>query len=148
MTTRNRNLFQAILRLTVVFIVGWAVAFWPARLGRPDGGVQWMSIAAACCLVSGWVAVVLESIPAFRGDIRLMLGQMGVRVFAVVAAAIVVRLLHPEFGIVDFYGWLIGFYLLAMTTEVALLRQKFASLSVASDPDPNSRMTDSSTGKL
>jgi len=128
MISQNHKVVQTILRLTGVFVVGWVIAFWPARMSRPDG-VQWMSIAACCCMVPGWLAVVLERVPVFRSDINLMLGQMGIRFFAVTVAAVAVKFCRPEFGFVDFYGWLIGFYLLAMVTEVIFLREKFAAMS-------------------
>lgn len=128
MTSQNRKSVQSILRLTGVFVVGWVIAFWPARMSRPDG-VQWMSVAACCCMIPGWLAVVLERVPACRGDVNLMLGQMGIRFFAVMVAAVTVKVWQPEFGFVDFYGWLVGFYLLAMVTEVIFLREKFAAIS-------------------
>jgi hypothetical protein len=125
----------AVLRLTIVIAVGWVIAFWPARLARPEHGVLWMSIAALCCLVPGWIVVLLEKLTIFRSDLNLILGQMAVRFMAVMVACVAVKWRQPQFGFVDFYGWLIGFYLLAMIVEVVLLREKFEVLSKSRDTE-------------
>ena len=113
--------------------VGWVVCFWPARMLSPEHGVKWMSIAAICCLVPGWIVVLLERLAIFRGD-RLIFGQMLVRFLAILVAALTVKWLRPDLGLVEFYGWLIVFYLLAMSYEVVLLRER---LTVQSKSPPN-----------
>ena len=125
-TSKDRPILQTVFRLTMIMAVGWVLCFWPAKMLRPEHGVKWMSIAAICCLGPGWIVVLLERLAIFRGDIKLMLGQMGVRFLAIMGAALVVKWREPQFGLADFYGWLIVFYLLAMVYEVILLREKFA----------------------
>ncbi len=132
----------------MIMAIGWVVCFWPARILRPDHGVKWMSIAAICCLGPGWIVVLLERLAIFRGDIKLTLGQMCVRMLAVLIAAIVVRWREPQFGLADFYGWLIVFYLLAMVYEVILLREKFASQPSLPKAESTPEVTDLSSGKL
>lgn len=147
-TSQNRSLLQSVLRLTIVMVVGWVLCFWPARMLRPEHGVKWMSIAAICCLCPGWIVVLLERLAIFRGDIKLMLGQMLVRVVAIMSAALLVRLNNPAFGLADFYGWLIIFYLLAMVYEIILLREKFAQQVQPPSSEPVSEVADLSSGKL
>lgn len=132
----------------MIMVVGWVLCFWPARMLRPEHGVKWMSIAAICCLGPGWIVVLLERLAIFRGDIKLMLGQMCVRFLAVLIACIAVKMQHPEFGLVDFYGWLIVFYLLAMVYEVILLREKFAKQPKSPPTESATQVTDLSSGKL
>ena len=127
-----------VLRLTLMVAAGWVVAFWPARLARGEDGVLWMSVAALSCLVPGWVVVLLEKLTIFRGDLALILGQMGVRFLAIVVTCGLVRWQQPQFGFFDFYGWVIWFYLLAMIVEVVLLREKFDALPV--ERDANDRL--------
>ena len=147
-TSQNRSLLQLVLRLTIIMAVGWVLCFWPARTLRPDHGVKWMSIAAICCLGPGWIVVLLERLAIFRGDIKLMLGQMCVRFLAVMIACIVVKMQRPEFGLADFYGWLIVFYLLAMIYEVILLREKFAGQPKSPPTESATKVADLSSGKL
>jgi hypothetical protein len=40
-----------------------------------------------------------------------------------------VKKLRPDLGIVDFFGWLIAFYLLALAVEVTLLKRSVAASS-------------------
>lgn len=126
---QGKTTVQAVTHLTIVFLIAWVLCFWPARLVRPEHGVWWMSVAAICCLVPGWIVVLLERLAIFRGDIKLILGQMCVRFFAVLITGVVVKWREPQFGLLDFYGWLIVFYILAMVMEVILLREKFSKQS-------------------
>ena len=112
------------MTLTVVLTIGWAICFWPARLLNPETGVLWMTIAAICCLIPGWVVVFLSGLAIFPNELAAMLVQTMVRMSSVAGAAVVVRKLYPHIGVADFFGWLIGFYLLALTIEVTLLLPK------------------------
>ena len=109
--------------LTVVVAVGWAVCFLPARMLRGDSGVWWMTIAAICCLIPGWIVVFLSMVAIVRNEFTAMAMQMLVRLFTVATVALVVRKFRPELGFVDFFGWLVGFYLLALVTEVMVLKK-------------------------
>jgi hypothetical protein len=115
---------RAALWLTIAMAAGWAVCFWPARYLRGSAGVQWMSVAAICCLIPGWFVVFLSGLAIVRSELSAMLLQTGVRLFSVSGAALVVRTLKPEFGLADFFGWLVGFYLLALVVEVNVFRQQ------------------------
>ena len=108
--------------LTFYLAVAWVLCFWPARALRGSAGVWWMSLAAIAVLVPGWIVVFLSGIAILRNDLATALIQTMIRLFAVAGTAVIVRILRPELGIVDFFGWLIAFYLLALAIEVALLR--------------------------
>ena len=58
-----------------------------------------------------------------RNEFTAMAIQMLIRLFAVASVALVVRRFRPELGFVDFFGWLVGFYLLALVAEVVVLRK-------------------------
>ncbi len=113
-----RGGLRSALLLTVVMLAGWAICFWPARYLRGVSGVQWMSIAAFCCLVPGWCVVFLSGLAMFRNELAAMMLHSGLRLFLVAGAALAVKKLHPELGFTDFYGWLVGFYLLALVVDV------------------------------
>lgn len=112
---------RAALQLTAVILAGWAACAWPAWSFRGVTGLQWMSIAAICCLIPGWIVVFLPRLAIFSNDLQTMLVQTTIRMTSVAAVAIVVRSLRPELGLADFYGWLIGFYLLALACELWVL---------------------------
>ena len=82
-----------------------------------------MTIAAICCLIPGWIVVLLSMVAIVRDELSAMLIQTMVRLFIVAGVALAVRKLRPELGITDFFGWLIGFYLLALFAEVKLLKR-------------------------
>ena len=110
--------------LTAVMGIGWVLCFWPARLLIGESGVWWMTLAAVCCLVPGWIVVFLSGLAIFPNDLAAMLVQTMLRVGVVSTVAVSVKVLRPEVGVADFFGWLIGFYMLALATEVVLLRRK------------------------
>lgn len=114
---------RSVIRLTLVLAAGWAVCFWPAKSLNPETGVKWMSIAALCCLVPGWFVVLLDRLAIFPNALVVMLVQTSVRMATVGGAVVVVKRTHPEIGLAEFHGWLIGFYLLALFVEVQLLRR-------------------------
>jgi len=125
---------SAIL-LTVVIAAAWGVCFWPARALRSDG-VLWMSIAAICCLIPGWIVVFLSGLAIFSNELAVMLVQTMVRLMSVSVVAIVVKKTRPELGFAGFFGWLVGFYLLALLTEVWLMfRHRSSSQSAVSTSD-------------
>ena len=109
--------------LTFAMAVGWLVCFWPARALRGQSGVWWMTIAAICCLIPGWIVVFLSMVAIVRNEFTAMASQMLVRMLAVASVALVVRKFRPELGFVDFFGWLVGFYLLALVAEVVVLKK-------------------------
>ena len=137
MTEQNRtSVLTPALTLTAAVAAGWAVCFWPARSMNAESGVFWMSIAAICCLVPGWIVVFLSGLAIFPTDLSAMLGQTMVRLFSVAGVAIVTKKLKPEVGFEDFYGWLVGFYLLTMAVEVWMLRQSLNKSSQCPDDQP------------
>jgi hypothetical protein len=110
--------------LTIVLAVGWCVCFFPARWLRGESGIWWMTIAAICCLIPGWIVVFLSMVAIVRDELSAMLIQTMVRLFTVAGVALAVRKFRPELGFVDFFGWLVGFYLLALFVEVKLLKRR------------------------
>lgn len=125
--SERRGLLTSVGHLTMVMVAGWVLCYWPARLLRGQAGVIWMTIAAVCCLVPGWIVVLMSSLAVFPNDLAAMLAQTAVRLATAGGAAVAVKVARPEIGAVEFYGWLILFYLLAQITEVVLLRRNAAA---------------------
>lgn len=118
---RQNDVFRLGVNLTFAIAAGWVICFWPARMLNGSAGVWWMSMAAICCLIPGWIVVFLASLAIFPNDLSAMLVQMTVRLVVVGGAAIIVKRRYPELGPGDFTGWLVGFYMLALFVEVYLL---------------------------
>lgn len=114
---------KSALLLTLVMLVCWGLCFFPAHSLRGMPGVGWMSLAAVSCLIPGWIVVCLSAVSVLRDEASVMMVQSMVRLLAVASVALVVRSLRPQLGFVDFFAWLILFYLLAMAVEVYLLRR-------------------------
>ncbi len=84
-----------------------------------------MTIAVICCLIPGWIVVLLSTVAIVRDQLSAMLIHMMVRLFLVAGVALAIRKLRPELGMADFYGWLIVFYILALIVEVRLVKRQF-----------------------
>lgn len=123
MKASSQRRFRVIWAFTGIMLASWAVCFWPARLLRGQAGVWWMSLAAICCLVPGWIIVFLSRLAIFPNDLAELLTQTLLRLGLIGAAALLVRQLYPAVGVVDFYGWLTGFYILALVAETILARR-------------------------
>lgn len=128
MISHNKGgVLQSVVLLTVAIAVGWVLAFWPARIMSSDSGIMWMSVAAVTCLIPGWIVLALSFLSVFANDLSAMVVQSMVRLGSVALVAVLVRKQRPELGFADFFGWLVGFYLLALLTEVLLLRRSAES---------------------
>ena len=88
-----------------------------------------MSLAAIAVLVPGWIVVFLSGAAILRNHLAAMLVQTMIRLFSVAGTSVAVKKLRPDLGIVDFFGWLIAFYLLALAVEVTLLKRKISAAS-------------------
>ncbi len=122
MTSRQVDgVFRQAILLTVIMLLGWVAAFWPARVWAGGDGIRWMSFAAGTCLISGWMAVGVPRLSLFPNDLAVMLAQTMTRLALVSIVAVVIKKMFPQVGFRQFYGWLIGFYLLALAAEVGLL---------------------------
>ena len=130
MTQNSRGAaLKSALWLTFFVALGWVLCFWPARMLRDEAGVWWMSLAAIAVLVPGWIVVFLSTAAILRNDLSVMLVQTMIRLFSVAGTALAVKKLRPDLGIIDFFGWLVAFYLLALAVEVTLLKLNVAATS-------------------
>lgn len=77
-----------------------------------------MSLAAVVVLCSGLVGVVLVPVITSGNSNAEPLLHAGNRTLWVVVAAAATRLLQPQLGLSEFYGWLMFFYLDLLVLEV------------------------------
>lgn len=142
------SVLKACLTLTACVAAVWVLCFWPARILNGNAGVQWMTIAAFCCLIPGWVVVFLGTLDMFPNELAAMLVQMTVRTTVVGSALVIVKRKHPEFEPDMFMWWVAAFYVVALFTEAGLLlAQQKSSRQInqnsKSDSGTNPTLTDS-----
>lgn len=113
---------RLFLLLPLSVLAGWAVCFWPAKLLRPEEGVFWMSVAAGCCLLCGMIVILVPLVVRAQNDLAIFLIQMMIRFGSLAGVALYVRSHWPRLGVLDFFGWLILFYLLTLLLEVKFSR--------------------------
>lgn len=86
-----------------------------------------MSVAAISCLLPGWIVVFLSRLAIFRNELVGWLVSTFVRLGCVAGTALVVKFLRPGFGLIDFFGWLCGFYFLTLALEARFVLRKQSS---------------------
>jgi hypothetical protein len=85
-------------------------------------GLQGLAVSAGLCLLPGLVTVWLaSSVKDPMVKVWLTVGGMLVRMFVVLMAALVFYTLRPEWGMAEFYTWLIVFYNVLLFAETWLL---------------------------
>ncbi len=96
----------------------WVVAYWPSLWLHGRIGVLWMTGALLLCGVPSLIntGLALFSVAA-EPLVRVWL-HMAVRVGVVFAGVLIVRSGWPQVGVSQFYGWVMGFYLVTMGFEV------------------------------
>lgn len=109
---------KALFNIVIVTAGLWAVSYWPCLVlnGRP--GVVWMTAAVLLCGLPGFVNQIISRSQATRDPLVGVWVHMAVRVFFVFFGVVVVKAGWPLVGISQFYGWLMGFYLITMACEV------------------------------
>ncbi len=107
-------LLVSLAALLVLSIPALLVAGWAGLLG--------LGLSAVLCVIPGLVTVGLVSAvkdPATR--VMFIVGGMIVRMLVVLIAALGMHQAHPEFGLLEFYIWLIVFYNVLLLAETWLL---------------------------
>jgi hypothetical protein len=82
-----------------------------------SAGIAWMSLSAAACAIPAWLACGVVASGLVRSDVGKVLLPMAIRMLPCLCVALIVSQVRPELGVSEFYGWLVGFYLLALAVE-------------------------------
>ena len=114
---------------TVALLLGgtaglWLVAAYPAYLLGGSEGLVYSGVAALLCLlpVVGtlvWAARALHGKP--EQALAAVLGGTGLRLVAVIGAAVSLHQTAPYFHNRGFLVWVVVFYLVTLTLEMCLL---------------------------
>ena len=107
-----------MLNIVIVSAGLWAVSYWPSLMLNGRLGVVWMTVAVVLCGLPAFVNRVAARSFVTRDALVGVWVHMAVRVGFVFFGVVVVRAGWPLVGISQFYGWLMGFYLITMACDV------------------------------
>jgi hypothetical protein len=116
--------------MRLLVLIGGTAALWlllglPARhLGGGDNALKFAGVAALLCSVPMAATLVVTTRLANRKPQMLaigVLGATGLRMFVVLAGALVLATIDPFFGRPVFWFWLVVFYLATLALDVGLL---------------------------
>ena len=96
----------------------WVVAYWPSLWLHGRIGVLWMTGALLLCGVPSVINTGLALFGVAAEPLVRVWLHMAVRVGVVFAGVLIVRSGWPQVGVSQFYGWVMGFYLVTMGFEV------------------------------
>lgn len=113
-----------LLRLFLVLLAGWLLAYWPAGILHKSSGVLWLTIAALLMFCSGIAGLAIVRVLQKENSLTESFLHSANRSLWVLIAVVFVRTLQPQIGFSKFYGWLIFFYLQLMVLEVLVLRSR------------------------
>jgi hypothetical protein len=68
-------------------------------------------------VIPGFINLLLSGLPILKDPLKSMLLRMGLRIAVLLPAVLVVKAWWPDVGIAQFYGWLMGFYLISLAFE-------------------------------
>lgn len=114
----------AVARLIAATLMAWIILVWPARL-LWGADVPARSLAACLlCLVPAaltlaWAVAAAGGKP--EQQLAVVLGGMLVRMVMVLAGALVLFFQVPILHDAGFWMWVLGFYLLTLALEIALV---------------------------
>jgi hypothetical protein len=113
-----------VLYLIVATAVFWVVTVVPARYLWGDVTAVHAGVAVLLCLIPAlltlvWVGRTLRHDPQQAG--LLALGASGVRMFAVLVAAVLLYTQVPLFHEAGFLFWVLAAYLYTLAVEIVLL---------------------------
>ena len=109
---------KTLLNIVIVSAGLWAVSYWPSLMLNGRLGVVWMTVAVLLCGLPAFVNRVAARSFVTRDALVGVWVHMAVRVGFVFFGVVVVRAGWPLVGISQFYGWLMGFYLITMACDV------------------------------
>ncbi|MGE3805007.1 MAG: hypothetical protein AB7K24_10075 [Gemmataceae bacterium] len=110
--------------LIVVVMGAWFLVAIPARHLMGDWALVYSGVAALTCLVPACLTLAGSSWLLQQPDqlVLAVLGSTGVRMFLVLGVVWFLTVSVPYFREHDgLWAWFLGFYLLTLATEIALL---------------------------
>lgn len=107
-----------MFNIAIVSVALWALSYWPSLLLNGRLGVVWMTVAVLLCGLPGIINQIIYRSRISSNPLVGVWVHMAIRVFFVFFGVVVVKFGWPLIGISQFYGWLMGFYLITMAYDV------------------------------
>ncbi|MGC1272434.1 MAG: hypothetical protein WBC44_01915 [Planctomycetaceae bacterium] len=108
------------LKLGAAVVAGWLVLAGPAWWFDGLSGLEGLSIAAALCLIPGWLVFALHSQYGTAAPLAVLLtGTIG-RMATVLIGALAVKAWRPDYDMTLFALFLGAFYVLTLAIETKL----------------------------
>ena len=106
----------------------WLLLAGPAYFVANSDGLQGLSIAAALCLVPGWIVLLLGGLFGRAGSQSVMvLSGTALRMLFVLVGTLTVQSTLPNLGFREFIVWLLVFYLAMLFVETLLVLKQSQS---------------------
>lgn len=128
LSTRNNNDMKTASpirqcgRLLVISLAACLLLFPVAMAVAGQEGVLGLAVSAVVCLLPGLITVWLASaVTDPNAKVWLTVSGMLVRMLIVLAVTLVFYKLRPQWGLREFYIWLIAFYNVLLFAETWLL---------------------------
>lgn len=125
-SSRTSIALRQVAMLVVSGVALWGLLVVPAWLLAEMNGLIGLTISAVLCVVPGCVVVVWKEFLSPTQNV-LFLVSTGLRFGLIFASALLAKAVRPEFGIREFYVWLIVFYLYALAVETWLVLRRGGS---------------------
>lgn len=131
--SRLRRGFRNALLLTVCLLAGWAVVVSLAWV--IPGVMVWQeaAIAAALCLIPGWLVFTFYSQYGTAAPLAVFLIATAGRMAAVLVGALAVKAVRPDLDMKAFALSLGAFYVLSLAIETKLLLKSPAERTSTDD---------------
>lgn len=124
--------------LTLIAALLWgAQSFFAFSLAGADG-LEGAAYASFICLLPGWLVVYVTSrYPDAGSQASAVLLGTGLRMAFVLVGAVVLIKTRPEWGLLEFYVWLLIDYLVFLALETLMLVPSESDAYKTSQPTPN-----------
>jgi len=108
---------RGALNLLILSVALWVISWWPSRWLAGESGSGWMTRALLIVVIPGFINLLLSGLPILKDPLKSVLVMMGLRVSVLLVSVLAVKVWRPDVGITEFYGWLMGFYLVSLAFE-------------------------------
>jgi len=105
------------MNLLILSLGLWVVSWWPAHVLGTASGVRWMTVALLIVAIPRFINLLVSALLILKDPLKCVTAQMFLRLAVLLLAVLCVKTQWPQVGISEFYGWLMGFYLVSLAFE-------------------------------
>lgn len=113
---KRQDILSDVVRVVVAGLVFACVLAVPAWAVAGSRGLIGVGVSAVLCVVPACIVLLLKGV-AGESQPLLVLATGGVRMLFVFAGVFAARQIAPEYGVKEFFGWLVLFYVFVLAIE-------------------------------